>query len=400
MAISIKDLVKDLSKEELYDDFVEIGDALGLPASLFEEGEPAWGILQIFAERLAELWNTWIARAMRAAFLDFAEGDWLTLKAALDYETDRREDAFAAATLTVRNTGGGFYNPLGVGTVRIQNENGKTFRNVSTGMLAAWVGSGPFPTCELDFEADEAGPGSNTSIGGIVTTPVSAPSGVEVITNATPILGTAREVDPLLRARARLQPSTLSPAPPLSAYEYWALSAKRPDGTAVDVTRARAIDDGNGVIRVILAGASGATAGDMDTEGSDVFIVWTLLASRVLAIGFDVQAYGATPVTVEFTQTLIVDRGSLLTEAEATAASEAAVNAYFSTLPIGGHRTVDGGDGYVFASEVNAKASESAEGIVRATSVDEDDDPLEDIALAEDEVAVPSYTTVVSMVKQ
>lgn len=399
MAVALKDLVRDLTKEELYDDFIEIGEALGLPASTFAEGEAAWGVLQIFAEKFAELWNQWIVRAIRAAFLDFAEHDWLTLKAALDYETDRKEDAFASAKLNAVNKGGGFYT-ITAGQVRIRNADGKTFRNVTGGTLAAWPGTGAYPKLLLTFEADEAGPGSNTPIGGIVTTPNSAPSGVEVETNTVAILGSARELDAELRKRARLQPSTLSPAPPTSAYEYWALSVKRADGTAVDVTRARAIDAGGGVIKVYLAGASGPTAGDMSTPGTDVFVVWTYLASKVLAVGFAVLVYGATPVTVSFVQTVVVDRGSLLTEAEAKAASETAINGYFGGLPIGGHRSIDGGPGYVFASEVCAKSSESAEGIVRVIAVDDNDDPLADVALDESEVAVPSYSTVVAMVKQ
>jgi uncharacterized phage protein gp47/JayE len=399
MATPVKELVRDLSKEGLYDDFVQIGDALGLPASLFEEGEPLWGLLQIFAERFANLWNGTIAPAIRAAFLDHAEGDWLTLKTSLDYETDRKEDAFAAAKLTVRNTGFNFYTLL-VGAVRIKNGDGKTFRNVTGGTLAAWGGSGPFPSIPLTFEADEAGPASNTPTGGIVTTPTSAPSGVEVVTNATPILGSGRESDPALRARARLQPSTLSPAPPLSAYEYVALSTKRADSTTVDVTRAKAVDQGGGVIKVYLAGESGATAGDMSTEGSDVFLVWVALAARCLALGFTVLAYGATPKVIVFEQTITITAGSLLTTTEAKTASETAINAYFATLPIGGRREIDGGPGYVFASELLAKSSEAAEDIILARAVNVNDDPLEDIGLTEDQVAVPSYTTNVSVVKQ
>lgn len=400
MAVSIKDLVKDLSKEELYDDFVEIGDALGLPASWFAEGEPAWGVLQIFAERFAEVWNRWIVRAIRAAFLDFAEDDWLTLKTSLDYETDRKEDAFASFKLVVVNKGPGFYT-LAAGDIRIENSDHKTFRNVTGGTLAAWPGAPvSYPKVTLTFEADEAGSGSNTSIGGIVTTPLSAPSGVEVETNASPILGSERELDPDLRKRARLQPSTLAPAPPLSAYEYVALSAKRADGTSVDVTRVRPISAGGGVIKVYLAGASGPTGGDMATADTDVFIAWTAMALKALAVGLALLAYGATQKTVSFVLTLVVDRGSLLTSAEADAAASAAVNTYFTTLPIGGHRTVDGGPGYVFASEIQAKASESADGIVRAVATDLNGDPLEDYPLDEGDVAVPSYSVVVSMVKQ
>lgn len=396
MAASIKDLVRNFTREILLDDFKQVGSALGLPSETFEDGDPIEAVLVIFSERLSELWNTWIVRAIRAGVLDYAEGPWLTLKAALDFETERREKTFAGFSLVVENRGVGFNNFV-PGDIRVQNEAKKTFTNVTSGTLGAWAGSGPYPTVTLDFSADEAGTGSNTPIGGIQTTPVAAPASVYVQTNTKAIAGTDEEEDPALVKRARLATGPLSPAGPKSAFEYVALSAKRPDGTSVDVTRVKTVPVGGGKLKVYLAGATGPTAGDMATAGTDVFIVWTQLLLLANPVGLKVEAYSATEVPLAFVLNLIVDDGALITDDEADLAASTAVDAFFRTLPIGGQRTSESGPGYVFASEVTAKASEAAQAIIRATATDE---LSADVELAEDEVATASYSVVIKRVSQ
>lgn len=398
MATGIKDLAKDLSKEDLLDDFVGVGTALGVPAETFTDGDPMYGLLQILSERFADLWNGVIVRAIRAGFLDFAEGAWLTLRTALDYETPRKEASFAGSKLWVENRGGDFYT-LNPGDVRVQNESHKTFVNVTGGTLTAWGGVGAYPKVLLDFVADEAGSASSTLAGGIDTTPVLAPANVFVQTNASPILGQDEEEDDELVTRARLSTGPLSPAGPQSAYEYIALSAKRSDGTSVDVTRVRVIDAGNDVIKVFLAGASGPTLGDMATPDTDVFIVFAELLRAVMPVGFRIEVYGATVKEVSFAISLTVDRKSLLTTAEAELAATTAINDFFRTLKIGGHRTSEGGSGYVFASEVEAKASEAARGIVRARA-DAGSDLEADVELQPQEVAVPVFSVSATLVSQ
>lgn len=396
MATPIKELVKDLTKEDVLQDFVDIGVALGIPADTFVDGDPGYGLLAILSEWIADLWNKYVVPAIRAGFLDFAEGAWLTLAAALTFETDRKDKAFAGTKLYAENRGGGFYT-LNPGDIRVQNATGRTFRSVTGGTLTAWSGSGPYPKVLLDFQADEAGSDSNTPVGGIQTTPVSAPSNVFVQTNTSAILGQDEEDDAALVKRSRLSTGPLSPAGPKSAYEYIALSTTRPDGTFVDVTRVRARSLGNGVVAVYLAGASSPTTGSMLTEGSDVFLVHARLAQFVAPVGLGLVTQGTTAEEVSFTLTLHVDRGSLLTAAEAIAAATDAVNTYFQKLPIGGNRLVEGGQGYVFKGEVEAKASESADGIIRATATG---DLAADYPLDYADQALPAFNVFVVLVSQ
>src|SRR5690348_6819197 len=99
MAISIKDLVKDLSREDILGDFLEVAKALGLATTAWQPGEPIRLLLTVIADVLASLWNGPIVKSIRAGFLDYAEGDWLTLLAWTDYNLFRRDATYATGTL-------------------------------------------------------------------------------------------------------------------------------------------------------------------------------------------------------------------------------------------------------------------------------------------------------------
>lgn len=396
MATSIQDLLKDLSKEEILEDLLDLAKAAGLTVTAWQSGEPILDLVTILAEQFSRLWNNTIVKAIRGAFLDYAEGGWLTLLAWVTYGVFRRSATFAGSPLTVENRAGGVYtfNP---GDVRVKNAAGKTFVNVTSGGIAAWTGSGDYPTVELDFVADEAGSASNTPSNGIQAypiQPVTAPAGIYAITNADPIFGDDEESDRSLRERCRLATGPLSPAGPAAAYEAVARAAKRDDGTSVDVTRVRVISAGGGVVNVFLAGASGATTGDTSTEGTDVYIVNQAVQLKCVPAGITCNVAAATEHPIARTVTLRVDRGANITLAAALAAATTAVDTFFRELPIGGHKDVSGGDGYVFMNEIGAKASESAEGIIKA-SVSGSDELLDP-----DEVAVPTITITGTVVTQ
>lgn len=379
---TLTDLLSDKTKEQVFDELVQAAIDEKLSSTAWQPGEPIRAIMSAVARVLAALWTVLAVPAIRAAFLDYASGAWLTLLAWTAYNVKRKGKEFAAGNITIENRGGVAYlggGSIVPGQIRIKNEvTGKTFTNVGGGGVEAWINSGPYPTVTLPFIADEAGIGSDTLPDEISTQPVTAPSGLVVKSPTPAMLGSDEETDDALKERCRLSTAVISPAGPRDAYRFVALSTLRADGSYVSVTRVRVVDTGACTLRVYLAGRSAPTPGDMATAGSDVFLVYQRLLKDVVPTGFVCHVYSAiaedTLPTLAQTLTvnLIVDADSGLTKEEAEAKASAAIAEYIADVPIGGRRDepiVSFDDpGKLMVSELLAKASESAKGIVRATS--------------------------------
>lgn len=414
MALSISDLVKDLTKEGVLADLIEIAQAFGLSTTAWQSGGPAKSILTIFSQQIAVLWNNTLVQAVRSGFLDYATGDWLTLVAWAAYNTLRNDATFATAAVTLENRGGGFYTFV-PGDIRIRAGSGpaegKTYTNTTGGTLAVWPGgAAPYPTLSLTFAADEAGEGSSTAVSTIEafpTAPVTAPAGVYARTNGNAFTGQSEESDTDLRARARLYTGVLSPAGASAAYQVVAFATRKTaagglllpgdagyaDGVSVAVNRIRVVDQGFGVVGVLLASSGGAASGDTATPGTDVFLVNAAVQLLVVPAGITALVASATAHAVTCTITVYVDRASNVTAADAQTAATAAVATYFRTLPIGGNRLTPGGSGYAFRSEIEAAAS-SPVGIFKATMVQADH------LLASGQVAVPTIAVTATVVTQ
>jgi hypothetical protein len=414
MALSISDLVRDLTKEGVLADLLEIAEAFGLTTTAWQSGEPAKRILTIFAEQIARLWNGVLVNAVRSGFLDYATGDWLTLVAYAAYNTLRNDATFATASITLENRGGGFYTFV-PGDVRIRAGSGpaagKTYTNTTGGALASWGGGiAPYPTLTLTFQADEAGEGSSTAVSTIEafpTSPVAAPAGVYALTNGNAFTGQSEESDADLRTRARLYTGVLSPAGAAAAYQVVTFATRKTaagglllpgdagyaDGVSVAVNRVRVVDQGFGVVGVMLASSGGEASGDTATVGTDVFLVNAAIQLLVVPAGITALVASADAIAAPCTITVYVDRASNVTAADAITAATAAVAAYFRTLPIGGNRLTPGGSGYAFKTEIEAAAS-SPVGIFKATM------SQGDLWMAGDDVAVPTISVTATVVTQ
>jgi hypothetical protein len=404
MAIAITDLVKDLTREEVLEDLLTVAKTLGLSTTAWQPGEPVWVLLTTVADQLAKLWNSTIARAIRAGFLDYASGDWLTLLAWVVYGVFRKEATFATGPITIQNRGGGFYTLIG-GEIRVANGTGQTFRNVTGGVLSPWTGgAAPYPTLTLTFQADEAGSASSTPIGGIAAypaAPTTAPAGVFALSNAVPLIGGAPEEDDALKARCRLSTGPLSPAGAKSAYASVALSTLRSDGSYIDCTRVRVLDGGSGVVNVWLASATGATPGTVLSADTDVYLANVALQDKVVPAGITAYVNGAIEIPVAVDITVYVDRASNVTAAEAIASAGAAVSLYFSKLPIGGYTITPGAaTGYVFREALVAVATKSNPGIYRADVLVDGGAGSGDAPLSNSDVAVPTISVVATVVTQ
>jgi hypothetical protein len=416
MALSIKTLIAELDRVDLLADFKAVGALLGLTTTAWQEGEPIYDALVIFSDRFASIWNTNVVPWMRSKFLDFASGDLLTVRAWTDYKRYRGNQTRGTASLTIENRGGGFHT-ITAGTVRVKNAAGKTFTNTTGGTLSPWVGSGPFPTLTMVFQADEAGSGPNTAPGGVLPYPTPLTSGsanVYALTNVGAFQGSDEEKDALLKERCRISTGPLSPGGPRRAYESVALDVRRnaagdpamPDpfgdaatyaaAAALNITRVHVMEPGNNVVRVLLASSSGAAAGDVSTPGTDVFIANVAMQLWACPAGMTLITEAATELPVAIgVITLYVDRASLVTKEEAEADALAALNDFFRVFPIAGMRKVPGFLGTLYKGTIEGIAQASNKGIFEV-----DANSFTDVTVAATKVVVPSFTVNAVLVTQ
>src|SRR5262249_17256896 len=134
MATPIKDLLRDLDSDELLQDMLDAAKAIGLSVRGWQSGSPILALLDGFSTGLTLLWNTFVGPALRAQFLDYASGVWLSLVASLVYGVRRRGAVFATGVCQIENRGGNFYT-FAPGDIRIKDSStGKTYVSASGGV--------------------------------------------------------------------------------------------------------------------------------------------------------------------------------------------------------------------------------------------------------------------------
>jgi hypothetical protein len=407
MAASVSDLTAPLDKKVVSADFYDLlGKLFGFPLAL-QPGEPIPAVIDVVIGWLVDqAWNPIVVPMLRAPFLDLATGDPLGNTAFGTYNRPRILSEASTLTITLENRTGGFVSTLAPGQVRVKNtRTGATYTSTTS---ISFDSSSPYPLGSGTFQADVEGSGGNANPGDIAAYPtplVAGPVNVFAQTNASPAVGSDEEPDPLLVERCRLAPAELSSVSPPDAYRSVCLDplgafARRnvtPPSTwgtaAPAITRVGVVEPGSATINVYLASASGPAAGDTSTPDTDVYKAWQACL-LVLPPGFTLTVAAATLHTVALgTITLYVDRGSRVTQAEATATATLAINAFFSTLAVGGTRIIAGGAGWVFADAIIAVLG-AGKGVIDIGST------FADTALLASDVAVPTYTFQVQLVTQ
>lgn len=423
MATGVTSLLTPIDPDDLFAIAETLGTTLGLSTADFQPGEPAYAILDVASTWLANTWNTFAIPALSSQFLDYATGSWLSLRAALDYNRPQAQASFAGGMLTVVNQGNGYFS-LTPGQLRVQNAAGNTYTNTTFGTLTPWAGgSTAYPTVQLQFTADVAGSASSCLPGGILTTPVSGPAGVVVQTNATPFVGNDAELESVTRQRCKAAVTEGSAGGPRGEYLSVAMDPvgafsrrevpypsswnNATTGAPIpsSITRAVPIDLGLGNLQVALATASGPASGNATTPDTDVFKANAAIQCFVVPPGITCQVVPATAVQVPLgIITLYIDQNSGISVAEAIANATANLTNFFATLPIGGVRTVPGGQGYVLRNKIlsllttppNPNVTQVGLGIFDALMPSF----TADLPLPAAGVAVPSFTITAVMVAQ
>lgn len=389
MATSLNDISKEVTPEEVLDLFLTVAKDLGLPITAWQTGEPVRAVLEVIATIFAKLWNTGMRPLLAMPLLDYCFGDILTLVALALFGTTRIKALFAQGGGTVTNKGPGVFT-FGAGELRILGSNGKVFKNRTTGSIAQWTGSGPYPTLALDFIAEDIGAASTLIPGGGAPTVLSGQTGISV-DHIVAWIGQDEEQDEPLRVRARAQAASNSWGGPKLAYEYFLKSTLRADGiTTIPVNRVKVgPPPGDGTLSLLVAGPSGAL------DPADVALLQTNIEDNVEPVCTTSTVASAANVVVNVAATVYIKKGTA-SSAAITSAAKLAVAAFFLNTPIAGFKKTEFQfPGKLYLREVEAVISESHPAIF-LVEVSGSDVNISGVQVA----ALGSVTIVVSQVAQ
>lgn len=193
----------------------------------------------------------------------------------------------------------------------------------------------------------------STALEGEVDTIIDGPAGLSC-RNAAPLVGLDDEADTNLKGRcdAKLEPFADSPS---AAYYVAATTAKRTDGSHINVNRVRAVPRPNCRIDVYVAGPNGAIPGTADDIETDLGAVEDAIQRQAVPLTVTATTHAATNRVLDINAEVWVYNTTGTTEAQIDAAIRKALADYFAspeTAPIGGHN--EGSHGYIWAADLRA----------------------------------------------
>jgi phage-related baseplate assembly protein len=321
MALTLSQLLVKEAKAAIYRTALSVAQALGLPVSSWQPGDPTRSLYHVLAELLATLEEV-VALFIAAGFLDYATGAWLILLAKQVFNVDAVEATYATTTIVLTNNGGGNYPGIEPGDLTFRSDDDKTYRNTTGGDLAP----GPATTLPLTIVADEPGSASSAGVGEI-TEMVTTLLGV-TCTNPSPAVGLDAESEDSIRQRCRDKLASLSPNGPADAYVY---VAREPKLTGVPGVRARPYPDSDtGDVVLYVAGPAGALL------EPDRLLVEAAIVRWATPLTITPAVLAATEVTVPVTYEVWIYDTANVDAATIEEAIESALLALFASRPIGG----------------------------------------------------------------
>ena len=319
-AVTFDELMVPITRDQFIESMLQILADLELPTTAWQELSSVREYIYATANSDAILSDS-ITPAARAGLLDYAEGQWLTLTADQEYDVERIVSTFATGDIRLTESDGDPHT-FSAGDVRVLNETtGKTYTNTEGGTLTA---NG---TLDLAFIADEPGSASDL-VSGQTLSLLTAIPGVTP-SYVADLLGQDEETDQSVRDRCRDSMAKASPNGPAAAYDYYAKSALRPDGTAVGVTRTKRVE-ANATVTLYCADADGGIS------APDVAIVQDVIDLNVVPTGFTAIVVAASTLAVSLAFTLSRSPTATASEASLETLINAAIASYFSSIPVGG----------------------------------------------------------------
>ncbi|WP_437567914.1 baseplate J/gp47 family protein [Sorangium sp. So ce542] len=374
LLLPIDQLMKPLSRKQVRESMYRLLAAMKLPVTSWQDGGAAKAIISVVAAIFAGFTEI-IALAIRANFLDTAEGIWLTLLAYYVYGVTRIEATFASGEVRLVNTGGGIFEFEPGEFICKHSVTGRQYTNVAFFKLEAGQ------TLPVAIRALEAGSRSSATPGQI-TELVTTMRGV-TCTNPAPVVGRDGETDPELRERCRDSLGALSPNGPEAAYVYWAKSARLRNGSPVNVNRVWVSKASSvGHVTVFVASPNGAVPGTIGDDSTDLGAVDKAIRTRVVPNGVTCTIASAVPHPLPVTCEVWISTEANLQETEVVFAVRSRLDSYFQQIPIGGHVLRPSRLGAVFKNALIGQIESALPQIIKA------DVPLPttDVTLAENEV--------------
>jgi uncharacterized phage protein gp47/JayE len=327
---TVSDLITPKSRDVLFEEGLGVARDEGLPTTSWQAGSVPRTLLKADATALADLHSTQASIA-KGAFLDDAEGPWLTLHAASRFQVTRTPAVFCRGYVRVTvASGAGPYTISAAGL--LVSDGARRWRSVNATAITI-TSAAPV---DVLVEAEASGADYNVATGTVITVLVSpALAGVSVSNPAyasgTWITrsGAAEESDASVRARCRAKWGTLGRGANDSAYEYWARTGH---GVEAQVTRAQVVwGAGDGKVTVWLAGPSGAV-GSSDVATVKAWVEANKPGTDNTTTAADSGIKSASAVTVSLIATITVAAASDSTANRARAT--AALSTYFAALDI------------------------------------------------------------------
>lgn len=335
MALSVEQLTTPVTEAEALEQHLDILVSLGFPARSWQSGSVPRTLVQLTA-RLRANASTTVTGIAKGGFSALAEGGWLTLLSASHYENDRQGAVRTKGDVRlVCASGSGPYTKA-AGTVVVKDSvTGQQYRNVGGFTLSSAA------SVDVLFEADVAGTAGNVADGAINTL-VTSMAGVTVNTSGFPsdwygvtggAAGAAEETDAELRVRNSGKWATLGIGGPKRAYKTWVLEAL-PTVTRVGVDDANTISPG--VVGVYLADATGGVA-DAGNVVRDYLLGTDGVGRHPIGPAPTIAA--ATDVSITPAYVATYDPTYYASAGAAETALDAAIDAHYAQLPVGGYQS-------------------------------------------------------------
>lgn len=348
--MALQDLTKPLTPDEVKTAIYSALSTSGVNATSWKPGAVARTLIAVFAVVLAAF-SELVALIARSGFLELSSGGWLDLVAWYVYGVERNPESFATGFVTFTNAGASSFVAVQPGDLIVRNAvTGCTYRN--TAAFTSLPSPAPESSIQIPIQADLVGTAGDAGIGEIsefVTTFVGC-----TVENEAALVGSDREEDIPLRARARSKTGVLSPNGPRDAYTFLATSAKRADGSSIGIQRVRCIPVGDGAINIYLADEDGTVTGTVGDESTDLGIVNRDIQEQAAPLAINAIVQAATPLDVNLSFELFLSDTIGLTASEIQEAIDDQLIDFFARVPIGGMANTTTGDGFVNRAAIQA----------------------------------------------
>lgn len=375
MALSVAQLLTPMSRQEALDALLEQLDALGFSASSWQSGSKRRAIVEIGAIVWADMSLT-VRTLTQAVFLQLASGVLLRefVRSHYDLTPNPALATQGTAILTAAATSGP--HNISIGQLVAANAQGRTFRNITAGVLP--LGG----TLSLSWEAEVAGEDGNIPINTltVLQTPIAGVTinnpGSGVPAQWITRTGQEAESEASLKARAQSRWAQLSIERPEDAYVGLALDV-------AGVTRVEIDPHNPGGAGTVDVWAAGPTSTVSSGPGSVLEALQDALDAK-RAVSAIVTARAALEQSVDVTTTIFVEAGKYDGPGGSfEGAIEEAIADFINAQPISGQVLPPSSSGHLDRESLIA-AIKAVDGVV-AISIAA---PAADVAIAAHTIAV------------